>query len=224
VRIGTWNLEGRWSPDHLRLLEAAACDLWLLTEVPRRAALPGELIRSGDMPGRGERSWAALWSTEPLEPLGPVHAAAAVAGWRGGVVCSCVLPWRTARVSWPDPGPDVVSMTMPVLERLRPALASASWAIWGGDWNHAATGPERAGSLAGRRAILGVAADVGLAVATADQPHAIPDLHSIDHIAVPRAWSVASCGRIVAEADGARLSDHDAYVVEVDAPVPPAAP
>jgi hypothetical protein len=135
------------------------------------------------MPGRGERSWAAVWSAEPLEHLGPVHAAAAVAGWRGGVVCSCVLPWRTARASLPDPGP--------------------------------VTGPERAGSLAARRAILGVVAGLGLAVATADQPHAIPGLRSIDHIAVPRAWSVASCGRIVAEAGGVRLSDHDAYVVEV---------
>jgi hypothetical protein len=38
VRIGTWNLEGRWWPDHLHLLEAAGCDLWLLTEVPRRPA------------------------------------------------------------------------------------------------------------------------------------------------------------------------------------------
>ena len=106
-------------------------------------------------------------------------------------------------------------MTVPVLERLRPALAAAPWAIWGGDWNHAVNGPERAGSLAGRRAILDAVAGLGLAIPTADQPHAIDGLATIDHIALPAAWRVTSCRRVVAEADGARLSDHDAYVVEV---------
>ena len=30
VRIGTWNLEGRWSRDHLDLFIQQDCDVWLL--------------------------------------------------------------------------------------------------------------------------------------------------------------------------------------------------
>ena len=51
-------------------------------------------------------------------------------------------------------------------------------------------------------------------VPTAELPHAIDGLRSIDHIAVPRAWS-STASRIRAELDGRRLPDHDAYVVEV---------
>jgi hypothetical protein len=54
-------------------------------------------------------------------------------------------------------------------------------------------------------------ADLGLAVPTGDRPHRIEGVLSIDRIAVPATWAVASCRRV--PADG--LSDHDAYVVEV---------
>lgn len=32
MRIGTWNLAGRWSPDHRDHLLGADCDVWLPTE------------------------------------------------------------------------------------------------------------------------------------------------------------------------------------------------
>ena len=41
MRIGTWNLAGRWSAHHAGLLLAADCDVWLLTEVNERTTLPG---------------------------------------------------------------------------------------------------------------------------------------------------------------------------------------
>ena len=41
VRIGTWNLAGRWSEHHAALLQEADCDVWLLTEVNERTDLPG---------------------------------------------------------------------------------------------------------------------------------------------------------------------------------------
>ena len=50
MRIGTWNLDGRWSPRHQHLLEDAECDVWLLTEVPTSFSLPGgDLVRSESM-------------------------------------------------------------------------------------------------------------------------------------------------------------------------------
>jgi hypothetical protein len=107
-----------------------------------------------------------------------------------------VLPWRGARATWPDEAPDTAARTGAALARLRPALATADTpVIWGGDWNHAMSGTERAGSAAGRRAIAALVADLGLAVPTGDRPHRIEGVLSIDRIAVPATWAVASCRR-----------------------------
>ena len=43
----------------------------------------------------------------------------------------------------------------------------------------------------------------------------LPGLLAIAHIAVPKTWTVATVERHSALFDGGRLSDHDAYVVEV---------
>lgn len=75
------------------------------------------------------------------------------------------------------------------------------------------TGREYAGSTEGRCAIKALASRLDLTVTTADAPHRIDGLLSIDHIAVPASWESGPCQRVVAEAEGRRLSDHDAYVV-----------
>ncbi len=217
VRIGTWNLAGRWSEAHRRLIEDAACDVWLLTEVGARTDLTsGHLVRSAAMPGTGGRSWAALWSREPLHAVPSVHEAAAVAHWRDLLLCSCVLPWRSARATWPDTAANVAGMTRAALGRLRPALTGSSVpVVWGGDWNHAMDGTEYAGTKAGRVAIAELVAEVGLTITTRDAPHRIEGLLSIDHIAVPAGWRVVSCHRIPAIDESRCLSDHDAYATEV---------
>jgi len=51
-------------------------------------------------------------------------------------------------------------------------------------------------------------------VPTADLPHRIDGLLSIDHIAVPAEMPLATASRVVASVAGRRLSDHDAYVTE----------
>ena len=87
--------------------------------------------------------------------------------------------------------------------------------IWGGDWNHALEGPDHVGSKEGRDHIFRVLDALGLQVPTADL-----DAHrgerSIDHIAVPKEWVVVTAERVPAEDGGKRLSDHDAYVVEIE--------
>jgi hypothetical protein len=40
VRIGTWNLEGRWDARHEDHLTVMRCDLLLLTEVSERVKIP----------------------------------------------------------------------------------------------------------------------------------------------------------------------------------------
>ena len=87
--------------------------------------------------------------------------------------------------------------------------------VWGGDFNHALEGREYAGSIGGRRSVLGALETLGVTAPTTRLPHQIDTLLSIDHIAVPRGWAVSSAEHVSALLGSGRLSDHDAYVVDV---------
>jgi endonuclease/exonuclease/phosphatase family metal-dependent hydrolase len=87
--------------------------------------------------------------------------------------------------------------------------------VWGGDFNHALEGREYAGGIGGRRSLMSALEALGLTAPTSQLPHQIDTLRSIDHVAVPRSWVVTSAERISAVAEAGRLSDHDAYVVDV---------
>jgi hypothetical protein len=215
MRIGTWNLDGRWSADHRRFLKEEECDIWLLTEVPTAFSLDdGALFPSTPM--ATAKAWAAVWSTGDVVESSSPHPAAATAVRDGFLLCSCVLPWRAARVFWPeDTGDDIAAITTAALARLETGLlAAARPVVWGGDWNHALHGREDVGTNDGRRAIGKVLAAIGLQVPTENLPNATPGMLSIDHIAIPTEWHVGDCRRVVAGADGKRLSDHDAYIVD----------
>jgi hypothetical protein len=41
MRIGTWNLAGRWDARRRELIERLDVDVWLFTEVSERSDLPG---------------------------------------------------------------------------------------------------------------------------------------------------------------------------------------
>jgi hypothetical protein len=47
MRIGTWNLDGRWSDEHAKFLQRQDCNVWLLTEVRTDLDLLGYGHRSG---------------------------------------------------------------------------------------------------------------------------------------------------------------------------------
>ncbi len=98
------------------------------------------------------------------------------------------------------------------------AVETSAPSIWGGDWNHALSGREWTGAVAGRRLLLAAVERLELHVPTASSPHQIEDLLSIDHIAVPKAWSVSTTRRHRAFAGEHRISDHDAYLVDSSAP------
>jgi hypothetical protein len=95
------------------------------------------------------------------------------------------------------------------------AVEAAAPTVWGGDWNHALSGQESTGSQEGRRHILDVVDRLGLQVPTATCPHRIEGLLSIDHIAIPAEWTVVGVEHFSACYDGVRISDHDAYVIDV---------
>lgn len=94
------------------------------------------------------------------------------------------------------------------------AVEASAPSVWGGDWNHALSGREWTGSVAGRRSVLATVERLGLHVPTASSPHQIAGLLSIDHIAVPKTWVVRATQQHRDFVGKTRISDHDAYVVE----------
>lgn len=214
MRVGTWNLAGRWSDHHRSLMVDADCDVWLLTEVHAGTGLPGYAVHRTQAHCAPGRHWAAIASRLPMASSPDPHPASAQAQVGGTTYVSSVLPWRSARTGPVWTGDGHAAKTQHAVDDLLLRIGASQRLVWGGDWNHALSGRETAGSKAGRTAILGAVAALGLDVPTADLPHALGGLLSIDHVAVP-AGTASGARRVVAEAAGRRLSDHDAYVVEV---------
>jgi hypothetical protein len=213
LQIGTWNLAGRWDARHEALLFAADADVWLLTEVNERLALPGYRSHATRARMAPRRAWACVLSRRGLDPLDDPHPASAAARIGGVPFCSSVLPWRGCGQAEPWIAGSHGERTRDAVDRIARAFPQGAW-VWGGDWNHALSGREHAGSMAGRAHVVALLEARGLEVPTARLPHRLPGLLSIDHIAIPRGGS-ATARRVVAEAGPARLSDHDAYLVDV---------
>ena len=219
MRIGTWNLAGRWSDEHRTLMLDADCDVWLLTEVNERTRLPGYAVHLSSSLMAPRRRWAAIASRLPMASRPDPHPASVRAQIGATTYVSSVLPWRTCGARPPWFGERHADKTTHAIDDLLLHLRAADPVVWGGDWNHALIGREYAGSAGGRTAIAHALDELGLMVPTTELPHRIKGLLSIDHIAVPREWS-CSATHVVAERDGRQLSDHDAYVVDVAPPLP----
>lgn len=214
MRIGTWNLQGRWDARHFHLIEAMDCDVLLLTEVSERLDLPGYDVHLGRKLMSPKRRWAAVASRLPMSPGPDPHGASATVELAGLRVCSSILPWRSCGTRDPWVGANSAERTTAAVD----AVEANGPSVWGGDWNHALSGREPTGSVAGRRSVLAAVERLELQVPTAWMPHQIDGLLSIDHIAVPKSWHVTATQRHRALSGGTRISDHDAYVVEAAAP------
>jgi hypothetical protein len=214
LRIGTWNLAGRWSDEHLAFLLAMDCDVVLLTEVSERVEVPGHALHLSEHLMTLGRRWAGvLVRGADLDPLPDPHPTSAMATSDGWTFCSSILPWRSCGKGKPWVGARHVDKTSATVAVLLASLPTREL-VWGGDWNHALTGREYAGSIGGRSHVAKAVQRLGLQVATADLGHQIPALLTIDHIAVPTGSRVLRTDQLSA-AGPPRLSDHDAYVVEL---------
>lgn len=212
MRIGTWNLAGRWSDARAEFLAGLACDVLLLTEVHHETRVTGMRGRTTYGLMAPDRFWAAVFTSGPHLAYPDPHGAAAMVVVDGVTFVSSVLPWRSCGAGFPWLGErhaDKTAHAVAPIARLRQPV------VWGGDWNHALEGPERVGSKEGREHIFGVLDALGLQVPTGELPAQGSDC-SIDHVAVPKEWVLIGAEQVPAEADGKRLSDHDAYVVEVE--------
>ena len=202
--IGTWNMEGKGSDEHGDFLRAAGASIWLLTEVPDSFRYgDADIVRSGAMGPK--KAFAAVVARGLTREVSP-HEASAAATWRGVRFICSVLPWRGAHGE-PWLGEDVGERTE---HALRGFDGANDELVWGGDWNHAFHGPERAGSAAGRAHIAATLDRLRLRTVTTPLSHRLGE-GTIDHIAVPKCWIADRVERL--PADG--LSDHDAYVATV---------
>lgn len=212
MRIGTWNLEGKWSPRHLALVLDQECDVWLLTEVPHEASIPGMAAHRTAQAMGPRKTWAGIFSSLDVITLPDPHRATAMAHCDGFRLISSVLPWRACGTSWD--GATLAEKMSGTLSSLRKHIDKTT--IWGGDWNQALEGRDYVGSTDGRKEILELVEASQLSVPTRTLASASRGHRSIDHIAVPINWDVTGAHRLEAAVDGQRLSDHDAYVVSVD--------
>ena len=220
MRIGTWNLAGRWSPDHERLLLSQRCDVWLLTEVSDKVLLEGYQLVATQSLMAARRHWAAvLSSSTTFKPLPDPHPASAAAIIEDVICVSSVLPWRSAGRPEFWGGLKHAEKMSSTLRRLKESMVDETWPdeplVWGGDWNQSLTGPEYAGTMAGRRYLLDLLDRQGLVAHTRHLRHRLEGVASIDHIAVPADKVVTEVRAVSADVQGRRLSDHDLYLVQV---------
>jgi hypothetical protein len=228
MRIGTWNLGTPRSASpkeierrlarQVRFMARENCDIWLLTEVPLKFTMaPGEPTFSDEMSPFGVKAYAAVWARDGLNRLDPIHDAAAFATVDDLRVCSCVFPWSRAPLpEWPDKAADRPLVTEMAIRRVGEGLDHGADLVWGGDWNQTLHG--RITTKPGRNALSKLLPALGLKVPTAVLAHTRNGGYcSIDHIAVPDSWNVTTASRLVGRFEGgSRLSDHDAYVIEVE--------
>lgn len=216
LRIGTWNMEGRWSDEHRHLLAWQQCDVWLLTEVSEKSKFPGYVIHpSRESISKGVR-WASIAVADKYEPAihSDPHPASCMVTWSGVTFISSVLPWNSSGASWRWPGKGTAERTGFALQELTKSLAKDT--VWGGDWNNALEGPYTGSSKGARALILREARHHDLQVPTKVLPHRLAGLRSIDHIPVPGSWTAESLRRVPGLVDDSPLSDHDIYVVDVE--------
>lgn len=217
VRVGTWNLDGKWSDEHRDFLTRQNCDIWLLTEVHPDAQLTDYKRADTNASTPKGGTWSAILSRLHIEKNDTPHPATAEAVIDDTTYWSSVLPWRTCGNQPPWAGSTHGDKMAAVLQQLEEAAPRAPL-VWGGDWNQALIGRDYAGSTDGRQHLLATTGRLQLQVPTAGLRHQLPGHASIDHIAIPQDYLATRVEHVPAKHRNINLSDHDAYVLEFDRP------
>lgn len=218
MRIGTWNLAGRWSMDHARVIEDADCDIWLLTDVPARVSASGYHQHLSV----GRRGPSAHWSgiLSRLAAAEVVHTSptATVLSIADIVLVSTVLPWPEPHADEPWEGESHAERYAGALAETG-ALLDGHIPICGGTWNQPLMGNIIGYSRQAQDALEAFLNNHSLQVPTRDLLGRQRQYTS-DHVAVPASWTVIASGKV--EVDPA-LSPFDLFCVEAAPPAPPTA-
>jgi hypothetical protein len=195
--------------------------------------------------GREQDRWAGIQTRLPITQLmdggeGPAAAEEALclarvelpdsAGSSSVLVACSVLPWGGAGQYWPGLPPKFLNDQAEFVlghhaARIHAARNEGEPVIWGGDFNQQLrpTPPERvafgtAGTVPGIARLLAAFDRFELQVLTADAEHLDPAAWAIDHLAVSRSMvrQVAATVKRPTCPDGRRLSDHAAYIAEIE--------
>jgi hypothetical protein len=212
MRIGTWNLEGRWTATHVDVMTQLDCDVWLLTEINRDTALPGYHSLVATVPMTNTTHWSGILSRRPATGVGDPHPASCAGEIGDLLACSSVLPWPLAREHWPWGPAEHQARFDDTLHDLRSFLEGRD-VIWGGDWNQPLTGRLSGFTRAAQASLSEALNAMGLQVPTATLPGRNAAQASIDHIAIPATWHVPEAGSVQVTA---ALSDHNVYFVETE--------
>lgn len=227
ARVSLWLLtevNAGWQTPHGRLVVSPRRmlgreqDRWagIQTALPM-TPLPGD----GSTPAAAEE---ALCLARVQLPAGSAAATVLVA-------CS-VLPWGGAAEFWPGlPSRKLDDQAEFVLshhvKRIAVARHPGEPLIWGGDFNQALRRPSPEMQRAGYRS-LGTDAGIQrlqeefdrfhLQPLTAHAEHRLPGREAIDHLAVSRELPVVQDVEVhrLTRANGKRLSDHAAYITDLD--------
>jgi hypothetical protein len=215
VRIATWNLDSDKAGGGTDFLVSLCCEVLLLTEVPKDLDMHGYRLcfsRGKMAPGQVFSAVATRGDHYPDECSHP-HLASVASELDGTTFMASVLPWRSAQTADGFPGGSQGERTRAAVDTIARVWPSEQ-VVWGGDWNHELSGPISAGSKAGQEAILGLLRERKMQVPTTVLGSE-RGFGSVNHIAVPESWTVMRVERHEAMSEGGRLSDHDAYVIEV---------
>lgn len=184
--------------------------------------------------GRGGESWVAIVGDE-LQPVGSEEipyqhlAAAATAAETSGhriAVYGSVLPWNAARSQAPDVYGSEERAFEHVFDRaLQQQVEDVEYlqdefgrdnVFWAGDFNHPLVGSLQGFSRHASDAIVNALDDLGMVAVNRDAEHAMTGIHAIDLICGPAGLNYGLPVSSMPGHEGRPLSDHRAYVVEVN--------
>lgn len=209
MQIGTWNLAGRWSMDHARVIEDADCDIWLLTDVASRVSVGGYHQHLSQARRGPSAHWSGVLSRLAAEPVRHASPTATVLSIADIVIASTVLPW-------PEPHEDEPWEGDSHAERYAAALAETGTLlrghipIWGGTWNQPLMGNIIGYSRQAQEALEAFVALHELQVPTRDLLGRQRQ-YTTDHVAVPASWTVLASGKVEADPE---LSPYDLFCVD----------
>jgi endonuclease/exonuclease/phosphatase family metal-dependent hydrolase len=243
MRIATWNIERRRrsSTDGAPYEETISdlnADVVVVTEpgsnfIGRHGA---QVTAAPDRPGdHGNEAWVTIVGNA-LEPISgleiPYERLATAASIempdRNVAVYGSVLPWNAAQSQAPDVyGPEARTFVDVFDRALREQVDDVKYLLhqygrgnvfWMGDFNHPLVGSLRGFSRHASDAIRSALDDLGMTATNQDADHAKPGIHAIDLICGPFDLHYGAVSSFLPTHNGRALSDHRAYVIEVEWP------
>jgi hypothetical protein len=243
MRLATWNLKECPAPQGARgqligeMLAQVNATITLLTEVHADWAMDGQAVSMSPRRQGYKRQHrlAGVQSSLPLDRLErpnnhPVEEEALClvrvrtpdSETQSVLVACSVMPWGAAKwwsglreVSKREGlAPQFSAVLQHHVGRIEAERRPNERVIWGGDFNQELLGSSKAGSAEGCGELLEAFKRLDVEPLTKNSKHLMPELSSIDHLAVSRGWMTWGEPVVHGEPGPDFPSDHALYVVD----------